>query len=193
MRYLEVHKVFYEVIIASRKLCHYFQAHKILVVTSYPLMAVLYSPNAIGNIAKWVAELAELELDFLPCDVVKSQVLANFVADQTLPPCHPGGPDDSESEVKASVFIGPQWILFFDSSSRKQGTRAVVLLPTPAGEQFKYMVHHDLKEPNNMAEYEALIFELSTAPSLGFRQLLVKGDSQSIIQQVKGECSCNDP
>jgi hypothetical protein len=81
MRYLEVHKLFYEVLIASRKLCHYFQAHKILVVTSYPLMAMLYSPNEIGNIAKWAAELAELELDFLPRDVVKSQVLANFVAD----------------------------------------------------------------------------------------------------------------
>jgi ribonuclease HI len=105
----------------------------------------------------------------------------------------PWSPDDSESEVKAPVFIGPQWILFFDNSSRKQGTGAVVLLLTPAGEQFKYMVHHDLKEPNNMAEYEALIFELSTAPSLGFRQLLVKGDSQLIIKQVKGECSCNDP
>jgi ribonuclease HI len=29
----------------------------------------------------------------------------------------------------------------------------------------------------NMAEYEALIFGLSTALSLGIRQLLVKGDS----------------
>jgi ribonuclease HI len=44
-----------------------------------------------------------------------------------------------------------------------------------------------------MAEYEALIFGLSTAPSLGVRQLLVKGDSEQIIKQVKGECSCNDP
>jgi ribonuclease HI len=44
-----------------------------------------------------------------------------------------------------------------------------------------------------MAEYEALIFGLSTAPSLGVRQLLVKGDSQQIIKQVKGECSYNDP
>jgi ribonuclease HI len=39
----------------------------------------------------------------------------------------------------------------------------------------------------------ALIFGLSTALSLGVRQLLVKGDSQLIIKQVKSECSCNDP
>jgi ribonuclease HI len=38
-----------------------------------------------------------------------------------------------------------------------------------------------------------LLFGLSTALSLGFRQLLVKGDSQLIVKQVKGECSYNDP
>jgi hypothetical protein len=33
-----------------------------------------------------------------------------------------------------------------------------------------------------MAEYEALIFGLTAALSLGIRQLLVKGDSQLIIK-----------
>jgi ribonuclease HI len=55
------------------------------------------------------------------------------------------------------------------------------------------MVHLEFKATNNMAEYEALIFGLNTALSLGVRQLLIKGDSQLIIKQVKGECSCNDP
>jgi hypothetical protein len=59
-RYLEVHKLFYVVLIASRKLCHYFQAHRISVVTSYPLRAILRNPNATGNIAKWAAELRSL-------------------------------------------------------------------------------------------------------------------------------------
>jgi ribonuclease HI len=68
-----------------------------------------------------------------------------------------------------------------------------VLLLTLDWEQFKYMVHLKFKAANNMAEYEALIFELSTALSLGVRQVLVKGDSQLIIKQVKGECCCNNP
>jgi ribonuclease HI len=68
-----------------------------------------------------------------------------------------------------------------------------VLLLTLDWEQFKYMVHLEFKAANNMAEYEALIFELSTALSLGVRQVLVKGDSQLIIKQVKGECCCNNP
>jgi hypothetical protein len=59
-RYLEVHKLLYAVLNASRKLCHYIEAHKISVVTSYLLRAVLHNPNATGSIAKWAAKLAEL-------------------------------------------------------------------------------------------------------------------------------------
>jgi ribonuclease HI len=68
-----------------------------------------------------------------------------------------------------------------------------VVLIDPSEDQVKYMVHLEFKATNNMAEYEALIFSLSTTLSLGIRQLLVKGDSQLIIKQVRGECSCNEP
>ena len=58
-RYLETHKLFYAVLVASRKLRHYFHAHRVVVVTSFPLRAILHNSNATGNIAKWAAELAE--------------------------------------------------------------------------------------------------------------------------------------
>jgi hypothetical protein len=80
-RYLEVHKLVYAVLITSRKLRLYFQAHRISVVTSYPLRAILHNPNTTGNITKWAAELAEFELDFVPRHAVKSQVLADFIID----------------------------------------------------------------------------------------------------------------
>ncbi len=66
-----------------------------------------------------------------------------------------------------------------------------MFLIDPSGDQVKYMVHLEFKATNNMAEYEALIFGLSSALSLGICQHQVKGDSQLIIKQVRGECSCN--
>jgi hypothetical protein len=186
-RYLKVHKLLYADLIASRKLRHYFQAHKVSVVASYPPRVVLHNPNAASNIAKWAVKLAEFELDFIPRHVVKSHVLVDFIVDWMPPPRSPGGPNDSEPRPRAPVFTGPHWTLFFNGSSHKHGGIAGILLLNPDGEQFKYMVHLDFKATNNMVEYETLIFGLSTALSLGVRHLLMNGDSQLIMKQVKGE------
>ena len=59
------------------------------------------------------------------------------------------------------------WILFFDGSIRKQWAGAGVVLIDPNGDQLKYMVHLEFKATNHMAEYEALIFGLTQALSLG--------------------------
>jgi ribonuclease HI len=91
------------------------------------------------------------------------------------------------------VFTGPHWTLFFDGSARCKRAGAGVVLIDPHSEQLKYMVHLDFEATNNMAEYEALIFGLTAALSLGVRELLVKGDSQLVIRQVRGKCCRNNP
>jgi hypothetical protein len=122
-RYLEMHKLLYAVLVASKKLRHYFQAHRVVVVTSFPLRAILHNSNAAGNIAKWAAELAEFQLDFRPRHAIKSQVLADFIVEWTPPPSVPGGPDpDSDptpKEPRGSVFIEPHWTLYFDGSAHQ--------------------------------------------------------------------------
>jgi ribonuclease HI len=57
-----------------------------------------------------------------------------------------------------------------------------VVLVNLGGDQVNYVVRLEFKATNNMAEYEALIFGLYVALSLGIRRLLVKGDSQLIIK-----------
>jgi hypothetical protein len=89
-RYLEMHKLLYVVLVASRKLRHYFQAHRVVVVTSFPLRAILHNSNATGNIAKWAAELAEFQLDFQPLHAIKSQALADFIVEWAPPSSAPG-------------------------------------------------------------------------------------------------------
>jgi hypothetical protein len=110
-RYLETHKLLYAVLVASRKLRHYFQAHRVVVVTSFPLRAILHNSNATGNISKWAAELAEFQLDFHPRHAIKSQVLADFIMEWTPPPSTPRGPDPDSNptptEPRGPVFTEP--------------------------------------------------------------------------------------
>jgi hypothetical protein len=154
-RYLETHKLIYAILVASRKLRHYFQAHIVVVVTSLLLRDILHNSNATCNIVKWAAELAEFQLDFQHRHAVKSQVLADFIVKWTPSPSAPRGRDpDSDPtpvEPRAPVFTEPHWTLFFDGSARQQGGSAGVVLIDPNGDQVKYMVHLEFKATNNMA------------------------------------------
>jgi ribonuclease HI len=85
-------------------------------------------------------------------------------------------------ERSGPIFTEPHWTLFFDGSARQQSAGAGVVLVGRSGDQLKYVVRLEFKATNNMAEYEALIFGLSAALSLGVRHLLVNGDSQLIIK-----------
>jgi ribonuclease HI len=77
--------------------------------------------------------------------------------------------DPTHAEPRAPVFTEPHWTLFFDGSAWQQSGGPDVVLIDPSGDQVKYMVHLEFKATNNMAEYEALIFGLFVALSLGIR------------------------
>ena len=62
---------------------HYFQAHPISVVTSFPIGDNLHNRDAIGRIAKWAVELGSFKLSFQPRTAIKSQALTDFLAEWT--------------------------------------------------------------------------------------------------------------
>ena len=74
-------KLLYALLITSRKLCHYFESHKITVVTDFPLGDILHNRDATGHVSKWAVELGALNIDFTPRKAIKSQALTDFVAE----------------------------------------------------------------------------------------------------------------
>jgi hypothetical protein len=53
------------------------------VVTDFPLGDILCNRDATGHISKWVVELKALNINFSPWKAIKSQTLADFVAEWT--------------------------------------------------------------------------------------------------------------
>jgi ribonuclease HI len=84
------------------------------------------------------------------------------------------------------------WTMHFDGSKRLSGTGAGVVLISPTGERLSYVLWIHFSASHNVAEYEALLHGLRIAISLGIWRLIVRGDSQLVVNQVMKEWSCLD-
>src|SRR3954462_11523237 len=175
-------KLIFGLVMASRKLRHYFQAHEITVVTRFPLKRILQNPEATGRIVEWALELSSFGLRFESTSTIQSRALAEFIAEWTPTP---------DEEIPETSIPGKEatkeWLMYFDGAFSLEGAGAGVLLVTLTGEHLKYIVQmHFPKEQaiNNTAEYEGLLASLRIAAYLGIKKLIVRGDSQLVVRQV---------
>jgi hypothetical protein len=71
--YADLEKIAYAVVIVTRKIGHYFEAHKVTVLTDQPLNDLFINKEASSRIAKWATELSEHTIDFGKRSAIKSR------------------------------------------------------------------------------------------------------------------------
>jgi hypothetical protein len=119
--YSELEKIAYAVIMAARKLRHYFEGHRIRVITNQPLNDLFVNREASTRIIKWGAELSEYIVEFERRSAIKSQVLADFVMDWTSP------------TQNLDEKISEPWIVQCDGAWCYKGVGISTVVTSPAG------------------------------------------------------------
>ena len=131
--------------------------------------------EATGRLIQWVNELSEFDIRYQPRNAIKTQALADFIAEFT-----PSYGDLDEMEGNKT------WVVHVDGSSTLHAGGIEVVLKTPEANKLKHKVCLHYQTTNNEAEYEALLKGLELAKSLGAELVLVQGDSQLVMGQVNG-------
>ncbi|XP_073360482.1 uncharacterized protein [Aegilops tauschii subsp. strangulata] len=143
-RYPHYQKLVYGIYLTMKKVAHYFSDHSISVVSDAPLSKILNNRDATGRVAKWEIELLPLDIKFEAKKAIKSQAIADFLAEWT----------EQQQPIQIQ---SKHWTMFFDGSKMLNGSSAGVVLVSPRGDKLSYVLQIHFESSNNEAEYEALL------------------------------------
>nr|XP_016441546.1 PREDICTED: uncharacterized protein LOC107767139 [Nicotiana tabacum] len=148
------------------------KCHRICVLSTYPLRSVLHKPELSGRFAKWAIELGEYDIEYQPRTAIRSQILADFVADFS-----PTLVLEVEKELllKSGTSSGV-WTLFTDGATNVRGFGLGLVLKPPVGGIIRQSIK-TTKLTNNEAEYKAMIPGLQLVKSLGAETVEAKCNS----------------
>jgi ribonuclease HI len=112
---------------------------------------------------------------------MKGQVVADFIVNHGL---------DVDHTINF-VQLMPWW-LYFDGSVCSKGQGAGCVVVSPSGVYIDLSIRLEFACTNNQVEYESLLHGLEFLRDLGARDMDVFGDSNLIMQQIRGDSQCLD-
>ncbi|XP_025611902.1 uncharacterized protein [Arachis hypogaea] len=178
LNYPRIEKLARALVFSARRLRPYFQSHVVHVRTNHPLRQVLHKPELAGRLIKWAVELSEFDIRYQSRGPIKSQFLADFIAELTIP--------SEDDHAK-------QWILYVDGSSNNGGCGAGIRLEADDGLILEHSIHFGFKASNNQSEYEALLAGIRLCLDLQISAIKVYCDSMLVVQQVNDLFQVKDP
>ena len=195
VRYLPLEKAILAVILGTRKLPHYFQAHTVVVLTQLPLKTILRSADYTGRIAKWGTILGDFDIKYMPRTSIKGQVLADLVAEFTEPEIEEllsGGNMDEKLIGTISQYCLPTWEVYVDGVSNQKGSGVGLILVSPEKVVIEKYLRLDFSATNNKAEYETLVEGMAMVQRMGGKSIRLFSDLRLVVGQVKGEFEAKD-
>jgi ribonuclease HI len=85
------------------------------------------------------------------------------------------------------------WSLYFDGSKSKEGVGVGCIIIDPAGNKTLMACRLESECTNNTAEYEALLQGLRKALDMNIQNLVVFGDFEIVVRQVRDSIHCISP
>jgi ribonuclease HI len=95
--------------------------------------------------------------------------------------------------VRHLLKIPQVWKMFFDGASSKESVGAGVVFISPTQEIISLSYKLEFETTNNVAEYEALVLGLRDAKDMNIEELVVFGDVELIVHQVKNMYQAKHP
>ncbi|CAL2268663.1 unnamed protein product [Prunus armeniaca] len=198
-RYPKLEKLILALVVSARKLRPYYQAHRVIVMTDFPLRSILHSPDASQRLMKWAIELSQDDLLYRPKAAIKAQALADFIAEFTSSAEEEKMVNEKKESSKADgTSAEPSqprdtWQLRVDGASNQKGAGAGVVIIIPDGTLLEQAITLSFPASNIEAEYEALLAGLRLAKELAIKKLAIYSDFQLITNQASGEYMAKHP
>jgi hypothetical protein len=176
-RYHEMEKLCLCLFFTCTKLRHILLFAEIIVICKSNIIKHILSALMLkGWLGKWMFTLSEFDIQYQPAKVVMGQALADLIAERI--------------NTNIATLSVRAWAMYFDGSSCEDGCGIGILLVSPQGITYSFLIMLATPCTNNLAEYEAVCRRMELLVEASAEAVEVFGDLKLVISQLTEEYRC---